>query len=95
MRKRRITVSVDDDLAAAGAAAVAAGRAQSLSAWVTLAMAGRAVKEQRLVALADAVAAYEAEHGVMSDEELVQQERTDRDAAARTRATAERRHGAA
>jgi hypothetical protein len=91
MRKERLTVSVDADLAAAGAAAVAAGRADSVSAWVNDALVERAAKERRLAALADAVAAYESEFGTITDEELADQARADRDAAAAVRARARSR----
>ncbi len=76
-RKERLTVTVDRALVRAGAKAVAAGNADSLSAWVNRAMAERAEKERRLQALAGAVALYEAEFGVISDAELVAQERAD------------------
>jgi hypothetical protein len=79
--KERLTVTVDPDLVRAGADAVAEGRAESLSAWVNLALAERARKEQRLIALADAVTAYEAEFGTITDEELTAQRRADRAAA--------------
>lgn len=94
MRRQRITVTVEPEVAAAGAAAVAQGRAESVSAWVNLAMTERAAKDSRLAALAAAVQAYEAEHGVITDEERAQQTREDRDAAARVRATHKRRRGA-
>lgn len=93
--KVRITVSVDQALAEAGAAAVAAGVAESVSAWVNGAIAERVAREQRLAALAEAVAAHEAEHGVISDDELVAQVRADRDAAAAMRARPKRKRGAA
>ena len=59
------------------------------------ALSDKAAKDRRLAALADAVAAYEAEHGVISDEELTDQARADRDASAGVRAKAKRRRGAA
>lgn len=79
--KERLTVTVDPDLVQAGNDAVAEGRADSLSAWVNLALAERACKEQRLRALEEAVAAYEARFGVITDEELAAQRRADRAAA--------------
>jgi len=95
MSKVRITVSVDRALAEAGAAAVAAGAADSVSAWVNGAIAERVAREQRLAALAEAVTAHEAAHGVITDEELTAQVRADRDAAAAVRAGPKRRRGAA
>jgi len=60
------TVTVDPALIRAGQDAVAAGRVESVSAWVNLALAERAAKERRLAAMADAIAAYEAKFGVIS-----------------------------
>lgn len=80
-RKERLTITVDRALVQAGSEAVAAGRAESLSGWVNLAMADRAAKERNLRALAEAVAVYEAEFGAISQAELIAQERVDRRAA--------------
>ena len=86
MHKKRVTVTVDEDLLDAAAVAVAAGRAESLSAWVGEAMAQRHVSDQRLGELAALIDEYEAEHGVISDDELAAQAQADRDAAAMVRA---------
>jgi hypothetical protein len=77
-RKERLTVTVDRALVQAASEAVAAGRAESLSGWVNLALADRAAKERKLRALADAVSLYEAEFGAISQAELIAQERADR-----------------
>jgi hypothetical protein len=77
-RKERLTVTVDRALLRAGNEAVAAGRADSLSGWVNLALAERTEKERRLQALSEAVGAYEARHGAISDRELAEQARIDR-----------------
>lgn len=95
MSKRRLTVSIDAELVAAGASAVAEGRAESVSAWVNEALTDKVAKDRRLIALAEAIAAYEKEHGPISAEEVAEQARADRDAAAATRATTKRRRGAA
>jgi hypothetical protein len=79
--KTRLTVTVDQAVVAAGNEAVAEGRADSLSGWVNLALSERAAKERRLRAMAEAVAAYEAEFGAISAEELTAQARVDRQAA--------------
>jgi hypothetical protein len=76
--KERLTVTVDPALVQAGTEAVAAGHAVSLSAWVNLALAERVAKEERLRAMGDAIAAYEAEFGAISAEELAAQGRADR-----------------
>jgi len=80
-RKERLTVTVDRALLEAGNDAVAAGRADSLSGWVNLALAERVAKERRLQAMADAVAAYESLFGEITAEEIAAQERADRAAA--------------
>jgi hypothetical protein len=80
-RKGRLTVTVDQDLIAAGSAAVARGAAESVSGWVNQALAEQVARDRRLAALAEAVAAYEAEFGPISDEELSAQARADRQAA--------------
>jgi hypothetical protein len=77
-RKERVTVTLDRALVEAANNAVAAGRADSLSAWVNLALAEHVVKERRLATLATLIAGYEAEHGVITAEELAQREREDR-----------------
>ncbi|HEY3351610.1 MAG TPA: hypothetical protein VGQ83_00045 [Polyangia bacterium] len=77
-RKERLTVTVDPVLVEAGNAAVRSGRAESLSGWVNQALAERAAKDRRLQALAESVAAYEAELGPITDEELTAQARADR-----------------
>jgi hypothetical protein len=81
MSKERLTVTVDHELVEAGNDAVSEGRAGSLSAWVNMALAERAVKDRRLRALGDAVAAYEAEFGVITADELHAQQIADRRAA--------------
>jgi Arc/MetJ-type ribon-helix-helix transcriptional regulator len=80
-RRERLTVTVDPALIQAGQDAVAAGRAESVSAWVNLALAERAAKERRLAAMGDAIAAYEAEFGAISAAELSAQVRADRESA--------------
>jgi Arc/MetJ-type ribon-helix-helix transcriptional regulator len=77
-RKERVTVTLDPALIDAANAAVAAGRAPSLSAWVNLALAEHVAKERRLAALSELVAEYEAKHGVISAAELARREREDR-----------------
>jgi hypothetical protein len=72
---------VDADLVAAANEAVAAGRADSLSGWVNLALAERRAKERRLLAMAEAVAGYEARFGAISLEEIAVQQRVDQRAA--------------
>lgn len=80
-RKERLTVTVDPDLIDAGNKAVAEGRAHSLSGWVNAALVDRAARDRRLEALASAIAAYEAEYGEITDEEMAAVERADRQGA--------------
>jgi Arc/MetJ-type ribon-helix-helix transcriptional regulator len=85
--KERLTVTVDPHLLEAANKAVSEGRAESLSAWVNLALADRADKERRLRALGEGIAAYEAEFGVITAEEMAAQRRADRTFARMARGT--------
>ncbi len=87
-----MTVTVDAKLVEAGNQAVKAGRAESLSGWVNDALAERDAKERRLSAMAEAVAAYEAEFGTISAQEMAAQQRADERTAVVVRGT--RRSGA-
>lgn len=81
MRKARLTVTVDADLVAAGNAAVREGVSDSLSGWVNEALAARAARDRRLAAMTDAITAYEAEFGEITEAEMTVQHRADRAAA--------------
>ena len=85
MSKSRVTITVDGELLGAAADAVAAGAAESVSAWIGRAMAERLETERRLASLASLVADYEAEHGEITEAELAEQDELDRDAAAAVR----------
>jgi Arc/MetJ-type ribon-helix-helix transcriptional regulator len=76
--KHRLSASVDADLIAAAQQAVSGGRAESISAWVNDALKLKADHDRRLQALDDFLAAYEAEHGQITEDEM-------RDAARRAR----------
>ncbi|HEY3517927.1 MAG TPA: hypothetical protein VGL98_12845 [Gammaproteobacteria bacterium] len=80
-KKERLTVTVDPEFIEAGNDAVAEGKAESLSAWVNAALGDRVARERRLVALARAVTAYEEQFGVISEQELADQARADRESA--------------
>ena len=86
-RKERLTVTVDPEFIEAGNDAVAEGKAESLSAWVNAALAERVARERRLVALAQAVSAYEERFGPISAQELADQARADRESAIVLRGT--------
>jgi Arc/MetJ-type ribon-helix-helix transcriptional regulator len=76
--KRRLSASVDAELVAVAQEAVTDGHAESISAWVNDALRLKADHDRRLQALDEFLAAYEAEHGEITDEEM-------RDAARRAR----------
>lgn len=69
-QRERLSATVEADLLAAGRAAVAAGRAESLSAWVNEALARQAAHDRRMRALDEFLGAFEAEHGAITDEEI-------------------------
>jgi Arc/MetJ-type ribon-helix-helix transcriptional regulator len=68
--KGRLSVTVDEDLLAAVHSAVAAGAAESISAWVSGALRLKLDHDRRLRGIGDFIAAYEAEHGVITEEEM-------------------------
>lgn len=68
--KQRLSASVDADLLEAGRAAVAAGEAGNLSEWVNDALRKQAEHDRRLRAAGEFIAAYEAEHGTIIDDEI-------------------------
>ena len=90
-RKQRLTVTVDPELVEAGNRAVAAGAADSLSAWVSTALADKARRDEQLARLLEAIADYETEFGEISAEELAAQRRADREDAVVVRGRRTRR----
>lgn len=68
--KERVSITVDADVAQVGRQAVADGAAPSFSAWVNEALRREATRLRRLAAMDEAIAAFEAEHGVITDEEV-------------------------
>ena len=98
--KRRLSASVDAELVEAARAAVAEGRAESVSAWVSEALQRQRDHDRRLQALDEFIAGFEAEHGPISDEEMRAAARTARSRAVVVREPApppppRRRRGAA
>lgn len=79
--KERLSASVDADLISVAQAAVVGGRAESVSAWVNDALRLKADHDHRLAALDEFLAAYEAEHGEITGQEMA-------DAARRARSRA-------
>jgi Arc/MetJ-type ribon-helix-helix transcriptional regulator len=68
--KERLSASVDADLVAVAQEAVAHGRAESVSAWVNEALRLKVAHDRRLRALDEFVAAFEAEHGEITEAEM-------------------------
>jgi Arc/MetJ-type ribon-helix-helix transcriptional regulator len=68
--KQRLSASVDGELLQLAQSAVEAGRAESISAWVNDALRLKADHERRMEALDVFLAAYEAEHGVITTAEI-------------------------
>lgn len=69
---------MDADLVAVAQEAVARGQAESISAWVNEALRLKADHDRRLQALDDFLAAYEAEHGEITEEEIREATRSSR-----------------
>jgi hypothetical protein len=80
--KQRLSASVDVELLEAAQAAVAEGRATSISAWVNDALTLKAEHDRRMHAFDSFLHTYEAEHGVITEAEIDQAVRR-----ARSRAT--------
>ena len=78
-RKKRLTVTVDPALVEEGQRAVAAGQADSVSAWVSAALEDRILRDRKLALLAAAVVDYEEEFGEITVEEIARQRRADRE----------------
>jgi hypothetical protein len=68
--KQRLSASVDAAVLAAAQAAVSDGRATNISAWVNEALHRQAAHDVRMRALDSFLLAYEAEHGVISEDEI-------------------------
>lgn len=69
-RKQRLSVSIRPAWIEAAQSAVAGGQAASVSAWVDDALRLKVEHDRRLAALAAFVAAYEAEHGAITEDEI-------------------------
>ena len=78
-RKQRLTVTVDPDLVEAGTRAVAEGEAESLSGWVSTALAEKVRRDQHFAHLRAAIGDYEAEFGEVTVDEIAAQQRADRE----------------
>jgi Arc/MetJ-type ribon-helix-helix transcriptional regulator len=68
--KTRVSATVDTDVLEAVQAAVAAGEAESISAYVNDALRLKAEHDRRLRGMDDFIAAHEAEHGEITEEDM-------------------------
>ena len=91
--RERLSATVEAELLAAGRAAVAEGRAESLSAWVNDALRRQADHDRRMQALDEFLAAYEAEYGEITEDEIQQAERRARSRAVVVRTPPVRKGG--
>ncbi len=89
--KQRLSASVDAELVAVAQEAVTQGHAESVSAWVNDALRLKADQDRRLRALDDFLAAYEAEHGQITEEEMRDSARRARERAIVVRGSPEQR----
>lgn len=92
--KKRLSASVDAELVDAGQAAVANGDAPTFSAWVNRALRSQAEHDRRMRALDDFLAAYESEHGEITEDEIRQATRSSRERAVVVRGSGGRDEGA-
>jgi hypothetical protein len=79
--KKRLSATVDADLIEASQAAVAAGEADSVSAWVNDALRLKMEHDRRLHALDSFIRSYEAQHGEITEEEITAASRRARERA--------------
>jgi hypothetical protein len=73
--KQRLSASVDASVLAAAEAAVSEGRATNVSSWVNEALHRQANHDRRMKALDEFLAAYESEHGVIREDEILEASR--------------------
>jgi len=78
-KKGRLTITVDPHLIEAGQRAVESGLADSVSGWVSAALEDKVRRDRTLALLAAAVADYEDEFGEITAEEILAQQRADRE----------------
>lgn len=72
-------MTVDPELIEAGNRAVASGEADSLSGWVSAALADKLQRDRKLESLQAAIADFEAEFGEITVAEIAAQRRADRE----------------
>lgn len=69
-------MTVDADLIRFGQLVVADGRAESLSAWVNTALRAALERDEKLQALDRVIKAFEAEHGEITEADMIEAERS-------------------
>lgn len=90
--KQKLSATVDLEVLRAAEIAVQEGRVPNVSAWVNEAMRRHMDHERRMQALDDFIAAYEAEHGPVTDEDIRRATRRARERAVVVRGTGQRSH---
>jgi Arc/MetJ-type ribon-helix-helix transcriptional regulator len=86
--KRRLSATVDAELIEAGQAAVAAGDAENVSAWVNDALRLKLEHDRRIRALDEFITAYESKHGEITEQEMAAAARRARERAVVVRGAA-------
>jgi Arc/MetJ-type ribon-helix-helix transcriptional regulator len=74
--KRRLSVSVDAELMAAAEQAVKRGEAPTLSAYVSAGLRRQLENDRRLRAMGEFIAAFEREHGKITEPDIEESLRT-------------------
>jgi hypothetical protein len=77
MSTRRVTITVDSDVLDEGHRTARRGGHSSFSEWATAALADRIERDNRVAALAAAVADFENECGAITAEDVSEQRRLD------------------
>ncbi|MCY4258326.1 MAG: hypothetical protein OXE04_08640 [bacterium] len=90
MPKKRVTITVEVDLLNHAQSAVQSGVCRSVSEWIGNAMREQLTQDDRLAALDEILAEYEAKYGPFTDEELAEQKKRDLQASAILKAEGER-----
>jgi Arc/MetJ-type ribon-helix-helix transcriptional regulator len=85
MTRTRLSATIESRLMAAARHAVAEGRAESVSGWVNDALRRQADNDRRMKALDEAIRAYEAEFGKITEEEIREATRSSRARAIRVK----------
>lgn len=73
--KERLSVTVDADLIRFGNMLVLDGRAESLSAWVNTVLRAALERDEKLQAMDRYFKEYEAEHGEITEADMIEAER--------------------